>query len=141
MPERVRGWAALVIAIVVIGVVPIALDRDSYPVSSYPMFSVRRPALSSVGTAVAVGEGVMALSPEQIAATDEVIQAAAIVRGAIDRGEADALCRDIAERVAGHGPEGGDAIEVVTESYDAVAWYDGDRRPLQRVVHARCPVP
>jgi hypothetical protein len=140
MPERIRGWGALIGVVVVIGMVPVVLDRDSYPVSSYPMFSTRRTAASSVDTAVASGDDVVRLSPEVIAATDEVIQAAATVRDAIARGETDVLCADIAARVAAGGPEGATTIEVVTESYDAVAWYRNDHRPLGRIVHARCAV-
>jgi hypothetical protein len=141
VPERVRGWVAVIVVVVVIGFVPVMLDRDSYPLSTYPMFSTRRTAVSTVNTAVAVGDGVDRLSPELIAATDEVIQAAATVSDAIARGETDALCEDIAARVATGGPTGATAIEVVSERFDAVAWYDGNRQPLGRVVHARCPVP
>jgi hypothetical protein len=140
VPQRVRAWAAVAAVVVIVGVVPVLLDRDSYPLSTYPMFATRRTAASSFNTAVAVGDELQRLSPEVIAATDEVIQAAATVSDAIARGETAALCRDIAGRVAAGGPDGATSIEVVTERFDAVAWYDGDRRPLDRVVHARCPV-
>jgi len=30
---------------------------------------------------------------------------------------------------------------VVTERFDAVQWYRGDREPLDRTVHSECPVP
>jgi hypothetical protein len=141
--ERVRAWAAVIAVVVAVGFVPVLLERDSYPLSDYPMFSTRRTAESSFNTAVAVGEGdaVERLSPELIAATDEVIQAGATVSDAIARGQTGALCTDIAARVSDGGPEGAIAVEVVTERFDAVAWYAGDRQPLGRVVHARCPVP
>ena len=30
------------------------------------------------------------------------------------------------------------AVEIVTETYDVIAYFDGDREPLARTVHARC---
>jgi hypothetical protein len=140
VPQRALAWSAVTVVIAVVGLVPLALDRDSYPLSTYPMFSTRRSATGRFHTAVAIGETVHRLSPERIAATDEVIQAAATVSDAIARGEVAALCADIAARVAADGPDAATAVEVVSEDYDAVAWYDGDRTPLGRVVHARCPV-
>jgi hypothetical protein len=49
----------------------------------------------------------------------------------------------VADRQAGGaaGLDGVIAFEVVTERYDAVRWFDGDRRPVGRDVHARCPLP
>ena len=32
-------------------------------------------------------------------------------------------------------------LEVVTVRYDAIVWFDGDRQPLERTVHAACPLP
>lgn len=120
--------------VVVLGFVPLALDRDSYPLSTYPMFSSRRSTKEAVDTAVLVaGNSVRRLTPDQIAGTDEVIIAAQTVSKAIRRGDADALCLEIARRVDTTG-----VIEVVTERFDAVAWYEGEREPLDRVVHATC---
>ena len=124
---------------VVVGIVPLALDRDSYPLSTYPMFSSRRTSAETVDTAVLVlGDGtVERLTPDEIAGTDEVIIAAVTVSESIRDDTVADLCAEIAERV---GPSDGAAtIEVVTETFDAIAWYDGDRVPLDRVVHASCP--
>lgn len=109
--------------------------RDSFPLSTYPMFSVARPQQATVNSAVgfdAAGNE-LTLRPLDIGGTREVIQAAATISRAISRGETDALCREILENV----PDA-TLIEIVTETYDVVAYFDDDEAPLQRIVHARC---
>jgi hypothetical protein len=106
------------------------------------MFSADLPAVQPIDTVVGVrADGTeIALSPDRIAGTDVVNQAAAVVSSAIARGSAAALCAQVAERVAGDELAGPVALEVVTEHYDAVRWFDGDHRPVGRQVHARCPL-
>ncbi|MCU1343827.1 MAG: hypothetical protein JWL70_93 [Acidimicrobiia bacterium] len=131
-----------VICIAVVGVVPVALNRDSFPLSTFPMFASQRTSSETVDTAVArAGTRIWRLDPERIAATDEVILAAATVSDAIANGHADRLCAEIAQRVLSAGPREATAVEVVTEQYDAVQWFAGQRTPLQRQVHAQCAVP
>jgi hypothetical protein len=142
------AWVAIAVAIVGVGVVPFALDRDSFPLSTFPMFAADIDRTQSVDTAVAVdaGGGVIRLTPAQIGGTTVVNQAASVVTTAIVGGRAADLCTAIAGRLGdqagtGTGPGAGPvAVEVVTERYDAVRWFDGDRTPVERVVHARCPV-
>lgn len=114
--------------------------RDSFPLSTYPMFARDRPRVVELTTAVGVtaGGAVEFLSPETIAGTREPVQAFATATGDVAAGRADDLCREIAARLAGH--EHVRTVEVVTARYDAVAWFDGDERPRARTVHARCPV-
>jgi hypothetical protein len=160
-----RARIAVVTVIAVLGVVPIVADRDSYPISTLPMFARDRSRTETVDTAVAVGAvavGAVALGtagvgtagvgtagkeaqtyrldPQRIAATPQPVTAAVVVSLAIARGEAAQLCAEIAERVARSGPDDASTIEVVTERYDAVDWFDGDRTPIERVVHATCAV-
>ncbi len=146
MTQRHKAVAALVAVVALVGVVPLALDRDSFPLSTYPMFSSRRSSTESVDTAVTVADDgtTVRLSPTVIAGTDEVILATATVTDAIRSGTADLLCTDIARRVVERQAAPTDqvvAVEVVTERFDAVRWYDGDRSPLERRVHARCDLP
>ena len=124
------------------GIVPLALDRDSLPLSTFPMFSADIDSTQSVATAAGVTAAgtPRRLTPELIATTSVVNQAVAVVGDAITSGRADALCADIAGRVARDGPPDAVAVEVVTETYDAPAWFDGDRQPVARQVHARCEV-
>jgi hypothetical protein len=140
MGQRWRAWAAAGLAVVVVGAVPFVLDRDSFPLSTFPMFAADIDRTQSVDTAVALAADgtTIRLTPDQIAGTTVVNQAASVVTTAIVGGRAGELCAAIAGRLAGRpGPV---AVEVVTERYDAVRWFDGDRTPVDRVVHARCAV-
>jgi hypothetical protein len=132
-----------VLVVAVVGLFPVLADRDSFPLSTLPMFSADLPAVQPIDTVVGVrADGSeVALGPDRIAGTDVVNQAAAVVSSAISLGSAAALCADVAERVAGDGVDGVVALEVVTEHYDAVRWFDGDHRPVRRDVHARCSLP
>ncbi len=143
MGQRLRAWGAAGVVVIGLGVAPLVLERDSFPHSNYPMFSSRRTAATAVDTAVAIGPNGEAwrLDPERLAATDEVILAAATVSRHVRAGTAEVLCEEVAGRVASDGPAGATTVEVVTERFDAVAWFDGERTPLERVVHASCEVP
>lgn len=144
MTQGRKAVASLVAVVALVGIVPLALDRDSFPLSTYPMFSSRRSSAESVHTAVTVtADGTATrLSPTLIAGTDEVIIATVTVANAIRSGTTEQLCGEIARRVAGTAAASeAVAVEVVTERFDAVRWYDGDRTPLERRVHARCGLP
>ncbi|MDH3606542.1 MAG: hypothetical protein OER12_06070, partial [Acidimicrobiia bacterium] len=58
---------------------------------------------------------------------------AATVSRAISRGEAEDLCREVLTNVPAAA-----VIEIVTETYDVIAYFDESEEPLQRIVHARC---
>jgi hypothetical protein len=112
--------------------------RDSFPLSNYPMFARDRPTETTFATVVVVDPDgtVTRLSPREIGGTDQVIQAAATVSRAVRAGDADALCAEVLERRGddiGHG-----RLEVISERYDTVAWFDGDEVPIERTVHATC---
>lgn len=144
-PSTSRRWLARslgLVIVVVIGIFPAAFSRDSYPLSNYPMFSSRRTAIEPVHTVVAVDrDGTpRRLSPTQISGNDEVVSAAQLVYRAIARDGGIVLCDDVARRVIGRY-EGGTELEVVTERYDAIDWYEGRRLPVSRVVHTSCRVP
>jgi len=146
MTSSWRAWLVVAAFVGVFGAWPVLAERDSYPVSNLPMFASPRTRTEPVVTAVAVaGEGadrrVWRLGPRRLAGTDEVIAAGATLRRAVLAGSADRLCDEIAARVAVGGPRGAEGIEVITERYDAVAWFEGDRTPAERVVHHRCDVP
>ena len=136
--RRRQVIAVLAIALVAALVWPAPEGRDSFPLSNYPMFAAARPAETSFRTAVGVDPsgGYVRLSPTDIGGTDQVIQAAATIRQALEDDDADALCSEIAERISGRAI----AVEVVTERYDTIAWFEGRTEPIERRVHARCPV-
>lgn len=145
----VRGVVAVAVTVLVAAVVLLPAvafpDGDDFPLSPYRMFAGDRGRTSVLATVVAVGPDGEArrLSPELVNGTREVVQAAAVVAATVRAGDAPRLCREAADRVAAHGGRAGDAVvvEVVTETYDAVAWFgDAERAPRQRTVHASCPV-
>jgi len=115
---------------------------DGFPLSTYPMFSSDRGSRVSVGTAVAfdAAGAIHRLDPRAVGGGDEVMLAASTVRIAIEGGtaSADRLCREIADRLAGDAVAR--RVEVRTEVHDALAWFEGDRDPLDVVAHARCAV-
>ncbi len=123
---------------------PAVLDRpDSYPLSTYPMFSraidpvVELPlaaGLTAAGTRVE-------LSPELIAGTDEVIVAGGTVRAAVRRGTAAELCARIAARIVDSDRDDTARVTVLTERIDAIAHYTDDVVPEATTVHATCDVP
>ncbi len=131
----------LISIVAVIGIVPVLLDRDSYPLSTYPMFSSRRTSIEPVHTVVVVdADGTTRrLTPTQISGNDEVIVAAQLVFEAIRRDRGVVLCDDVARRVADRYQ--GSDVEVVTEKFDAIDWYEGRRSAVSRVVHTSCRVP
>jgi len=140
MRQRWKAWTAVALVVRAIGVMPVALDRDSFPLSTFPMFSAHIDRTQSIDTAVALrADGtVIRLTPAQISGTSIVNQAASVVSSAIGEDRAADLCSAVAARV---GPAtDAAAVEIVTERYDAVGWFDGQRTPVQRIVHAQCPV-
>jgi hypothetical protein len=105
------------------------------------MFAPERGRLAMIDTAVALdAEGRdLRLSPQDLAGTDEVMLAAKTVRHAVRDGDETGLCREIAARTADRGDVA--AIEVRTEVYDVVAWYDGRHEPRSVTVRAHCDAP
>jgi hypothetical protein len=111
-------------------------EIDSLPFSNYPMFAHDRSPVTRFDVAVLIGaDGVEhRLDPRAIGRTDQPVQAVETVRQAIRTGQTDALCAEIAMQVDAPG-----TIQVISVHYDAVAWFRGERRPVERVVHANCP--
>jgi hypothetical protein len=112
-------------------------EHDGLPLSNYPMFAHRRSAVSRFHVVVNVDvDGVEhRLDPHQIGGTDEPMQAVMTVRQAIVDGGAEELCAAIAERADHPG-----TLQIATVSFDSVGWFAGAKDPLERTVHATCPV-
>lgn len=136
MQNRARCLLSAVLVLLVAAPVLRSPTDDSFPLSTYPMFSLARPAETTVSSAVGFdgADTRLTLSPRVVGGTGEVIQAAGTVIQAINAGTSSALCREVLSKA----PEEVVAIEIVTETYDVVAYFDGDEEPAQRTVHARC---
>lgn len=111
-------------------------EEDGFPLSTYPMFSRARAQVTSLSTAVGYGPGGdrIDLSPSVIGGTREVIQASTTVAREVAAGTADTFC----EEVLGRAPTDIAVVEIVTETYDVLEYFDGAEEPQQRDVHARC---
>lgn len=151
----VRAYLVAAVAAAAVAAPGIATLRgnagdDSFPLSTYPMFSRERGRVSDFAVVVGYDTTGRAhrLSPTVIGGSDQVIHAATTVRNAIigGPGASDELCIEIlgrvldADREAGAGFDRDDVVtvEIATERHDAVAWFEGDERPIERTVHATC---
>ena len=131
---------SLVLVAAVVAPMLVSEGYDSFPLSTYPMFAGHRDRVAPIATVVAVkGDEVARLSSELIGGTEEPMLAAETVVHAIRDGHASVLCAEIADRAAARGVRG--TLQVVTERYDTLRWFDGDRAPVDRTVHAQCEVP
>jgi hypothetical protein len=139
--------ARLLITAGVVGalVAPVALDRDGFPLSTYPMYSRARGDVVTFATAQAVDDAgvTTALTLSVIGASDDPLIVAGELRDAIRDGRAQQRCEEIARRAAaweGLPPEAS-SIDVVSERHDVVAQVEGSSSLLERTVHATCAVP
>ena len=141
----IRAYA---VGVVFTGLVlfPVFLDssRDSYPLSNYPMFSHRIDPVNDVSAVIGRGSdgNRQLLSPQLIGNSDEVMIVLRTVNNAIRAGggATATLCNAVAGRVWAEGHTSIVRIEVVTERYDTIAWFSGDKEPIATTVHATCEV-
>ncbi len=140
-----RGRILVTATVVAALVAPVALDRDGFPLSTYPMYSSARGDQVSFATAQAVDPegGASTLTLGVIGESDDPLVVAGELRDAIGDGRAGRRCADIAERAARWDglPPATVAIEVVVERHDVVAQVEGGASLVDRTVHARCEVP
>jgi hypothetical protein len=130
----------VVVFVVALVLSPVVRGRDSFPLSTYPMYAETRGRTVTVSTAVRRdGRGtVHRLSLGAIAGTDDPLLAESAIANAIAHGQADELCAEIAGRLS---PDvRGDAVEIVEERHDAVAAAAGEESVLHRRLVARCSV-
>lgn len=139
-------WGALVsVAITFATLWPLTWDkgRDSFPLSSYPMFA-RKQVSKSVHLSYAVGINSAGertpLAPELVA-NSEVLQArAALSRAVRSPAKTKALCKSIAARVAAADDYAAiTEVRIVTGLHDSVAYLRGDTGGRERV-RASCEV-
>jgi hypothetical protein len=139
-PLRILVTAGVVGALVA----PVLANRDSFPLSTYPMYSRERGGQVTLATAQAVAAdgSTSTLSLGVIGNSDDPLIVAGELREAIRDDRADGRCREIASRATSWSGLAVDAvaIEVVTERHDVVAQVRGDDSLVGRDVYARCEV-
>lgn len=132
-----RRWRRLVTVLVLLAVVSPALRvRDSFPLSTYPMYATARSDVVAFPTVLGFdASGARApLSLRTIARTDDALVGQSRIRQSIDGGAAAELC----DEVAGRASDAVVRLEVVTERHDVVALVAGDESLVDRTLHATC---
>lgn len=130
----------LTVAIVTLLFVPVLLDRDDFPLATYPMYARQRAEVVAITTAVGVDAtgGEQRLGLGIIGQTDDPLIAVGELRAAVRVGEADRRCAEIARRVDDPSIVG---VLVVTERHDVVDHVKSGDGFREREVHAECDVP
>ncbi len=142
LSRRTRG--AVTFAVIGVLVAPVALDRDSFPLSTYPMYSSSRGSESTLVTAQGVrADGSMReLTPTLIGDSDDPLVVVGRLRSALATGRADVRCAEIAERVEARSAYVDVvAIEIVSERHGTVARTLGEDSLVERTVRSTCEVP
>jgi hypothetical protein len=141
-----RTPALLISALVIAATIWPALrepPRDSFPLSTYPMFSTvrERPWIDIVIGFEA--DGSERRIPPKLIANAEVMQAAQTVSKAIRRKQTRQLCRRVAARV-GESPEFADVVrlEVQSRQFDPRRYFTSESgtKPLRLRRRAKCEV-
>ena len=130
----------ITLAVLLALLIPVALQQDDHPLSTYPMYARTRSNIVTFATAQLVDDAGRrsSLSLATVGASDDPLIVAGELRVAIANGAADRRCREIAARLDPSGRHG--SIEVVTEQHDTIAASDGRPSLLGRRRHARCEV-
>lgn len=134
-------WQRRLLTLGVVGALlaPVIANHNSFPLSTYPIYSRTRPAEVDIVTARGLGPGgdLVELPMEVQAGTDDPLIAESRLRQAVRSAEASAvMCAEIAARV---GPDV-TRVELVTESHDVIALVSGDRSTRGSEVHEVCAV-
>ena len=114
---------------------------DGFPLSYYPMFSVRRRRRCKVTHVVGIRPGgERVVIPYRYAGLGGLNQVRRQLRRVALEGEPVEFCRAVATGIdRRRDPElaGLAAVELVTGSYDLEEFFRGDREPAARRVHGR----
>jgi len=147
-PRRFRRWPAVLVSLILVGltVSPALREQpyDSFPLSTYPMFSIVRK-ISWIHVVVGFDEAGQEykIAPRYVA-NFEVMQAAQTIRREIRARRADALCEEVAARVAtSSGLAPVVRVEVQSRQFDPARYFvdDDGRVPIRLKRRARCRVP
>ncbi|MEM7305446.1 MAG: hypothetical protein AAF682_02190 [Planctomycetota bacterium] len=118
---------------------------DGFPLSYYPMFSKKRDGRAKVYHLVAYdAEGERHPVSYRAIGTGGFNQVRRQTRRIMRDGDSDALCREVAERLAESDRAGEQAlveVRAVVAWYDFDAFFRGDKTPISEEVWGSCPIP
>ena len=140
-------WKLALVTVVLAGAIvsPLAYERgwDSFPISSYPMFS--RGNLGTVNelahALLVTADGVRTPAKPALVGSPEPMIAMSIVRAHVDRGTSAELCAAVAARARDRSDVV--AVEIARSVFDSRTYFsDGPRAraPIERTIVARCEV-
>ena len=138
-----RAYAA-VVSTAVLGAMlwPVVRGSDGFPLSNYPMFSREKDPVATIHHVIALSDSGnhRPLEPEHLG-TDEIMQASQTAKLAVQGKTAEDLCARAAAVVA-EDDDYADAtqLQVRVDTFDAVAYWKGDRKPRRTVIAASCAV-
>lgn len=138
-----KRWRQPAVLAAVIGllILPVVLDSDDLPLSTYPMYSRARQAEVDFVTAYGVDTdgAVVPLGLDVIGASDDPLIVAGELRAEVRGGRAAERCEEIWQRALTDQAEASTwKIQVVTERHDVID-HTADRASLRsRTVHAEC---
>ena len=146
-PRPFRRWPAVLVSLVlvVLTLSPALREQpyDSFPLSTYPMFSIVRKA-SWIHVVVGFDEdGQEYKIPPYYIANFEVMQAVQTIRREVRAKRAGALCEEVAGRVATSKRLAPVVrLEVQSRKFDPATYFvdDDGRVPLKLKRRARCKV-
>lgn len=138
---RIAPYAvSIIILLAVAAPMLTSTDTDSFPLSNYPMFSGRATAETSIPHAIAIDAGgERSILPPSAVFNDEIVQAYETLRQAIRAGPDTTL--DLCNQIATRAGDDAVTVEIVTDRFDAIRYFEGDETPLSSTVHATCEVP
>jgi len=147
LAELARRWGAYLVGLGL----PLAVlsplfsgAADSFPLSTYPMFSHARgqPTLYAVVASTPQGRE-QRLAPELVG-SKEVLQTKVLIQRAVEGGEATMaeLCRETAARVAAAALPGKPlGVAIIRRQYDPILYFVRGPTPIAEETLFRCAVP
>lgn len=148
-PSPPPAWQRLRAAAVTCGLTaavlsPLVHGRDSFPLSTYPMFAAPRPRAELAVARLVLADGTRRPFPPRLVGGDEILQVAATL-AARARANAAGLCASLSQELARvqevDAAAGAVRVEIARERWDPVAALARGRPPLERRVLASCVVP
>lgn len=116
--------------------IPALTGRDSFPISTYPMYAFRRGPVERFPAVLGIDAGgaMRPLPIDLVADSNDPLIAEALIEQAIRSGAAIQLCEQVADRL----PPEMVRVLVVEEVHDVVDRLQGRASLRERVVHAEC---
>ena len=117
---------------------------DGFPLSYFPMFTTVREGRTTLTHPIGIrADGSQVSLHYKVVGSGGMNQVRRQIRSRVKRGEAEELCRKIAERVArSDRQEHRDlvAVAIVRDRFELDPFFSGDRTPAERDIRARVEI-